>query len=231
MRASGAWAWIATSSPRPRPASGRAAEMTMAATMTRKARMLTAIAAVLLLGVYAVPLWRISLRAPQYPEGLGMKIMLTTVTGAKDNDLQNINELNHYIGMKVIDPDAIPVLRVMPWVVAGLIATGLLVALVGRRRLLYGWMAAFFACSAAGMAVFWWWEYDYGHHLDEANAIIKIPGMSYQPPLLGSKQLLNFTAISTPDWGAWIAGAAFVLGVLAIVAARRQAPAVPAPRG
>jgi copper chaperone NosL len=191
--------------------------------MPHRSRTLTAIAAVLLLVVYAVPLWRISLKAPQYPEGLGMKIMLTTVTGAKDHDLQNINELNHYIGMKVIDPDAIPVLRVMPWVVGGLVATGLIVALVGRRRLLYAWMAAFVALCAAGMVVFWWWEYDYGHHLDMANAIIKIPGMSYQPPLIGSRQLLNFTAISLPDWGAWIAGVAFLLGVLAIV--------VPAPQG
>ncbi|MGH7669996.1 MAG: hypothetical protein ACRENQ_10950 [Gemmatimonadaceae bacterium] len=194
--------------------------------MPPKSRMLTAIAAVLLLAVFVLPLWRISLKAPQYPEGLGMKITLTTVTGAKDHDLQNINELNHYIGMKVIDPDAIPVLRVMPWVVAGLIATGLLVALVGRRRLLYAWMALFVAFSMAGMVVFYWWEYDYGHHLDMVNAIIKIPGMTYQPPLIGSKQLLNFTAISWPDWGAWIAGAAFLLGALAIVVARRSdAPA------
>jgi len=64
-----------------------------------------------------------------------------------------------------------------------------------------------------------------------ANAIIKIPGMSYQPPLIGSKQLLNFTAISVPDWGAWITGAAFLLGVLAIVAARRPGAAAPIPQG
>ncbi|OYV72148.1 MAG: hypothetical protein B7Z72_05420 [Gemmatimonadetes bacterium 21-71-4] len=185
--------------------------------MSSKARILTAIAAVLLIAVYLVP--------------LGMKISVHSVTGVQEYDLQNINELNHYIGMKVIDPSTIPVLRVMPWVVGGLIAAGLLVALVGRRRLLYAWMAAFFAFGAAGMAEFWWWEYDYGHHLDEANAIIKIPGMSYQPPLIGSKQLLNFTAVSVPDWGAWIVGAAFALGVIAIVVARHSPPARPATLG
>ena len=163
--------------------------------------MLTAIAAALLLTLYVVPLWRISLKAPQYPEGLGMKITVNAVTGAKDHDLQNINGLNHYIGMKVIDGAAIPVLRVMPWVVAGLIVLGLIAAAGGRRRLLYTWMGAFVAAGAAGMAVFWWWEYDYGHNLDMAHAIIKIPGMTYQPPLIGSKQLLNFTAISTARLG------------------------------
>lgn len=196
--------------------------------MSRRSRVLTAIAAVLLLGAYAVPMWRISLKAPQYPEGLGMKITLTTVTGAKDHDLENINELNHYIGMKVIDPDSIGVLRIMPWVVGGLAVTGLLVALVGRRRLLYTWMALFSAFAVAGMVVFWWWEYDYGHHLDTVNAIIKIPGMTYQPPLIGSKQLLNFTAISMPDWGAWIVGVSFLLGALAIIVARRASAAAPA---
>ncbi|MHB1863842.1 MAG: hypothetical protein ACYCVL_12840 [Gemmatimonadaceae bacterium] len=199
--------------------------------MSPRARILTAIAAVLLVAVYLVPLWRISLIAPQYPEGLGMKISVHSVTGVQEYDLQNINELNHYIGMKVIDPSTIPVLRVMPWVVGGLVVAGLLVALVGRRRLLYAWMAAFFACGAAGMADFWWWEYDYGHHLDVANAIIKIPGMSYQPPLIGSKQLLNFTAVSVPDWGAWVVGVAFALGLIAIAMARHAPPAQPAAQG
>ncbi len=203
----------------------------MTAGMSPKARILTAIAAALLVAVYLVPLWRISLIAPQYPEGLGMEISVHAVTGVQEYDLQNINELNHYIGMKVIDPSTIPVLRVMPWVVGGLVAAGLLVALVGRRSLLYAWMAAFFACGAAGMAEFWWWEYDYGHHLDVANAIIKIPGMSYQPPLIGSKQLLNFTAVSVPDWGAWIVGAAFARGRLAMIIARHSPSARPAAPG
>jgi copper chaperone NosL len=35
------------------------------------------------------------------------------------------------------------------------------------------------------------------------NAIIKIPGMSYQPPLIGSKQILNFTAHSWPGSGGY----------------------------
>ncbi|HUX35325.1 MAG TPA: hypothetical protein VMV51_15745 [Gemmatimonadaceae bacterium] len=202
----------------------------MKTSMSFTARLLTAIAAALLLTLYVVPLWRISLMAPQYPEGLGMKITVNAVRGAKDHDLQNINGLNHYIGMRVIDGAAIPVLRVMPWVVAGLIVFGLIAAAAGRRALLYTWMGAFFAAGAAGMAVFWWWEYDYGHNLDMAHAIIKIPGMTYQPPLIGSKQLLNFTAVSMPDWGAWAAGLAFLLGVVAIVKTHRPAAPVPAAR-
>lgn len=61
---------------------------------------------------------------------------------------------------------------------------------------------------------FWLWEYDYGHNLDP-HAIIKIEGMSYQPPLFGTEQLLNFTASSYPAIGfAFIA----LGGLLAVVA-------------
>ncbi len=184
-------------------------------TMTRWARGLAAAAAVLLLAMFVTPLWRIDLIAPQYPEGLGMLIRLNTVTGLQPNDLENINALNHYIGMKRIDPEAISVLRVMPWVVGALAGGALLVALIGRRALLAGWLVAFAMAGALGMYEFWWWQYDYGHNL-ASDAIIKVPGMSYQPPLIGSKQLLNFTAISWPAPGTFAAAVAFGCGTLAL---------------
>ena len=88
---------------------------------------------------------------------------------------------------------------------------GVVVVVAARRRLLYAWFVGFFALAAAGILDFWRWEYDYGHDLDFEHAIIKIPGMNYQPPLMGVKQLLNFTAVSWPDLGGWIAFASFAL--------------------
>ena len=170
--------------------------------MTRLSRLLLAVASVLLLGVFVLPLWRIELVAPQYPEGLGMLIRVNTVSGIKPNDLANINGLNHYIGMKPIEPAAIPELRMMPWIVAGLAAFGLLGAALGARRLLYGWLGGFVTLAVVGLIDFWRWEYDYGHNIDFEHAIIKVPGMTYQPPLIGTKQLLNFTASSWPALGA-----------------------------
>src|SRR5215208_5536733 len=92
-------------------------------------RWAVAAASVLLLMLYMTPLWRIQLQAPQYPEGLGLRIWVDQITGAKPNDLNSINGLNHYIGMHSIEPGDFPELRFMPWLLAGLIGVGLLVAL------------------------------------------------------------------------------------------------------
>jgi len=190
-------------------------------TMTRVPRVLVAVASLLLGVMYFAPVWSIRLIAPQYPEGLGLFIRLNTITGVKEHDLNSINSLNHYIGMRPIEPSAIPELQYMPWIVAGLIGIGVLTAVVGRRRLLVAWVAAFAAICVAGMYDFWRWGYDYGHNLDAEQAVIVVPGMSYQPPLIGTKQLLNFQATSLPHVGAIAAGLALLLGVLALVVVYR----------
>lgn len=189
--------------------------------LPRTSRILVAAAAVLLLSVFVFPLWSIYLTAPQYPEGLGMYIRVNTIVGLTEFDLTKINNLNHYIGMRAIEPDAIPELRFMPWLVGALSAAGLVVAALGRRRALYAWLAAFALLSIAGLADFYRWAYDYGHNLDVETAIITIPGMSYQPPIIGTKQLLNFTATSWPALGGWLAAVALGLGILAAVIAVR----------
>jgi hypothetical protein len=144
--------------------------------------------------------------------------------GAKEHDLDNINNLNHYIGMKTIEPTEIAELRVIPWLIAGLGVLGFVVAIVRKRALLIAWLAAFGVLGVVGLWDFWHWEHDYGHNLDFQHAIIKVPGMTYQPPLIGSKQLLNFTATSWPAAGSILLGVAFVLGVTAMIVGARAIP-------
>jgi copper chaperone NosL len=177
-------------------------------------RILLGVAALMLIGMYFLPMWSISLDAPQYPEGLGLKIYINTITGAAENDLTNINGLNHYIGMKRIEPDSIAELRYMPMIIGVMIALGLLSVWLGRRWMALAWSSVFVILGIVGITDFYLWEYDYGHNLDPHAAIV-IPGMSYQPPLIGSKQLLNFTAHSYPDVAGYIAGASILLGFAA----------------
>jgi hypothetical protein len=146
-----------------------------------------------------------------------MDIHARTVVGAKEHDLDNINNLNHYIGMKTIEPEGIAELRVIPWLIAGLGVLGFIVAIAGKRSWLVGWLVSFSVLGVVGLWDFWRWERDYGHNLDFQHAIIKVPGMTYQPPLIGSKQLLNFTATSWPAAGSILLGVAFTLGVVAMM--------------
>jgi copper chaperone NosL len=189
--------------------------------MTRLSRLLTAAAALALVPLYFLPLWSVELKAPQYPEGIGMYITVSDIRGFDEFDLDKINGLNHYIGMRPIDPASFPELRYMPWIVGAFVVTGLLVALIGRRKLLVGWLGALVIAGLVGLADFYRWGHDYGHDLDP-RAAIKVPGMAYQPPVIGRKQLLNFTAESWPASGGLLAGAAFLIGVGALYAARRN---------
>ncbi len=193
--------------------------------MTRTSRILVLVASLALALVYVLPIWVIDLEAPQYPEGLGMVITVNNIQGQKLNDLNNINNLNHYIGMKRIEPESIPELKIMPWIVAFLLVGGVLSAAIGRRKVLYGWVAMYLLVSLVGLGDFYKWEYDYGHNLDEENAIIKVPGMNYQPPLIGSKQLLNFRAHSWPGSGGWILIGVSLIGFGVAVAEWRRAGA------
>ncbi|HJS47696.1 MAG TPA: hypothetical protein VJ773_06910 [Gemmatimonadales bacterium] len=181
--------------------------------------------AVLLIGVaYVRPLWHIALEAPQYPEGLGMYIWADRITGEKPQDLNSINGLNHYIGMKAIVPESIPELRWMPFLLGGLAAFGLLAAATGSRKVLLAWVVLFALLSMAGLADFWKWGYQYGHQLDP-TAAIRIPGMAYQPPVVGSKQLLNFRATSWPALGGLALMASLALGTAALLLDRHTRPA------
>ncbi len=180
--------------------------------MKKITRIVVLVCSLAMTAAYFTPIWSIDLEAPQYPEGLGMKIWINKITG----DLNTINGLNHYIGMKKIEPDSIKELTVMPYVLAGLIALGIAAALAGKKKFLAVWVIVFIIAGAAGGVDFYMWEYDYGHDLNP-DAAIKVPGMSYQPPIIGSKQLLNFVANSYPDTGGYIVIGAGLAAVAALL--------------
>ena len=156
--------------------------------------------------MFFVPAWSIYLVAPQYPEGLSMQIWLNKITGQVDI----INGLNHYIGMKHIEASMFPELKYLFYVLGFFILFGIIVAITGSRKLLLAYLVLSFLGGVAAMVDFYMWGYKYGHDLDP-EAAIQVPGLSYQPPLIGHKKLLNFDAYSYPDTGGWI-----IVGVTAV---------------
>lgn len=191
--------------------------------MKTRSKLFIIIGALLLAATYYFPLWVIDLQAPQYPEGLGLEIWINRITGAHDYDLQKVNNLNHYIGMKAIYPESIPELKVMPWVMRALMLVGIIVGIAGKRSWLTVLLILFVIVAIAGFIDYYMWGYDYGHNLDVENAIIKIPGQSYQPPLIGSKMILNFKAVSLPGIGGWAVILSFLTWLSIAVIEHKQA--------
>jgi copper chaperone NosL len=167
--------------------------------MPISARIIFALCGLGLIAVLFVPLWTIDLIAPQYPEGLVLVINPDGLAGNVDI----INGLNHYIGMKTLHNEDFVEFKILPYIIGTFAALFLLVAALGRRRLMNILVALYILFGIVSMVDFYKWEYDYGHNLDQ-NAAIKVPGMAYQPPLIGYKQLLNFSAYSLPSTGGWI---------------------------
>ncbi|ADY54175.1 hypothetical protein Pedsa_3646 [Pseudopedobacter saltans DSM 12145] len=162
-------------------------------------KILSAICGIALAIVIFVPIWKIELKAPQYPEGLSMHIHANKLSG----DVEIINGLNHYIGMRTLHANDFVEFTVLPYIFATFSLLGLLTAVINKRWFFTSWATLFFLFAIVAMVDFYIWEYDYGHNLDP-KAPIQVPGMSYQPPLIGFKQLLNFEAFSIPSTGGWI---------------------------
>ena len=145
----------------------------------KNASIIMIIAPLFLLGLFAFPLWNIMLGAPQYPEPLGMNIHITGIKGVSEFDLQNIDGLNHYIGMKTIPkPEEMWEFNVFPKVIMGIVVLGVLIGLLGffgkiNYKWFLGWFVLLSVLGVLGMYDFNEWLTDYGSNLDP-HAIIKV---------------------------------------------------------
>ena len=186
----------------------------------------------LLLGLFKFPLWNIMLGAPQYPDPLGMNIYIQGIEGVQEFDIQNIDGLNHYIGMKTIPKvEEMWEFDVFPKVIAFMAALGAIIGLLGfLGKLSYKWFLGWFVLmsvlGALGMYDFNTWLIDYGTDLDPKAimAYTKPDGtpMSYKPPLLGYQKMLNFDVDSWPASGAYMVFVGMILTVVAFFVGKSE---------
>ncbi len=172
----------------------------------KKSNLLMIVGSFLMLGLFIFPLWNITLEAPQYPIPLGMDIHINKFADTHPHDIKNINLMNHYVGMQFI-PETIPEFKVFPVVIAIMSILGMFIGFKGNYKWFLGWFIIMSILGIAGMYDFYLWEHNYGHNLSP-KAIMKFTNpdgsiMGFQPPLFGSKDILNFTAHSYPMAGAW----------------------------
>lgn len=178
--------------------------------LSRNARIMITVAALLLLPAAFLPVWKITLVAPQYPDGLSLVIYPHKVAG----EIQEVNVLNHYIGMKEIEPDEFPEFRFIPFLIMRFLAFAVLAALVARLEIAaIGWID-FVVFGLVMLVDFQHWLYQYGHNLSPSAPIRMEP---FTPKFIGTTQVANFTVQSWPAAGALLMGAAGALGPVAIL--------------
>jgi copper chaperone NosL len=188
-------------------------------------RRLIMLAALVLLPVFflpVLPIWQMKLWAPQYREGLTLTIYSNTIRG----DVDKINTLNHYVGMKAITANDFQEFHYLPQLLTGFGLFALLAAWTGRRWLaLLGWLA-FSAFAGVMFTDYVRWLWHYGHDLDPRAAITM---KQFMPPAIGFQQMANFKVLSFPGLGTVLLGIAWLLGPVVLYLERRESRMKPGP--
>ncbi len=152
--------------------------------------------------LFVLPLWKISLVVPQYPQDISIYLHINKIEDGSKKALMIMNVLNHNVGMKEIKPEEFSEFAIFPIVVAGFIISGLSLVFLSLPRWATGaWVILLLTASAVAMFDFYLWLYDFGHNLDP-EAALKIEGQSFQPPIIGVRKVVNLEVHSFPSWGA-----------------------------
>jgi hypothetical protein len=190
--------------------------------LSLSARILMLLAAGCLVLALLLPLWRIGLVAPQYQEGLSLQIYsYQLVAGNNGQDLHEINNLNHYIGMKPLAEADFIEMRWVPFALGLFILLALRAAAIGRMSSLIDLMTLFLYFTAFSFGSFYYRLYTYGHQLDPRAPMTIEP---FTPVLIGRQQIANFLQSSWPQWGTLFLGLFPLLLLAAMWFSRKEEP-------
>lgn len=198
----------------------------------KRAGIIMIIGSAMLLGLFLFPMWNIRLGAPQYPDPLGIDIYVNGLKGESEFDIQNIDGLNHYIGMKKLPkPDEMWEFSVFPKVVGVMAILGVIIGILGFSKkvppiFFLVWFILMCILGTLGIYDFNLWLVDYGTNLSP-DAILKMINpdgspMQYNPPLLGHKRLLNFDAFSYPRLGGILLGIGMIMSLVSFFLGRKS---------
>lgn len=163
------------------------------------------VASALILIAAFLPLWKLELVAPQYPKGLFITAYGYQMTG----DITEVNGLNHYVGLKPLEPGSVFELKLFPFGVAGIVGVILYGAFKFRtRRQRTLSVLAALSLPLFMLADLQYWLYNYGHDINPEAALHLDP---FTPKVLGTTRVMNFHSITRLSGGFWLLVAAVLL--------------------
>src|SRR5215831_4158277 len=191
-------------------------------TLNMRSRLALLLAAIILLPVYFFPLWNMTFRSNQYTDGLVLHIYAFELQGGKTpnrDDLREINSLNHYIGMRPLLESDFSEFIWLPFAIGALMLLTLRALVIGKMANVIDVFVLFSYFGLFSLWSFYHRLYSYGHNLDPTAAIKVAP---FTPPLLGAKQIANFSVTSYPGIAALSLVAFSLLLITAILLSTRR---------
>ena len=172
-------------------------------------------AAILIVVSVFFPFWSLVLHAPQYPGGLVVNAYINRLEG----DVQEIDGLNHYIGMRPLG-EAAQLERSIS--LFALIALALLVA--AAIYIHSPWAALLSLPAILFPAVFlgdlYFWLNNFGQNLDPRAALSNAIE-PFTPTILGEGFIGQFRTVAYPDFGLLMTTLASILIVVGLYLQRR----------
>jgi hypothetical protein len=188
-----------------------------------KSRLLMLAAVAVIVAAVFLPLWKIHLVAPQYREGLALRIYSYQLVGGNNGqDLVEINGLNHYIGMKPLTQADFVEMTWLPFCFGTFALFALRAAALGRMLSLVDLGVAFIYFGLFSLGNFYYRLYSYGHNLDPRAPMTIEP---FTPVMIGTQKIANFVQTSLPDTGGWLMAVFPVLIAAAMWFSRKEEPA------
>jgi len=156
------------------------------------------------------PYWKLTLFAPQYPGGLKAEMYVNRLTG----DIQEIDILNHYIGMKPMAEAAVLEKTLSVFMIVGL------VLLIIGTILVHSPFALFLCIPAILYPLFflgdlYFWMRTFGMNLD-SKAPLSGAIEPFVPPLLGEGKIAQFSTVASWEIGLYMSIAASILIIVGL---------------
>jgi len=177
-------------------------------------------ATLLLVPTYLFPLWQMTMFAQQYREGLRLNIYSYKLDGGNQGqDVNEINVLNHYIGMRALEAEDFTEFKWIPFVIGAFGLFFLRAAVLGKISHLVDVIVLYVYFGLFSLWSFAYKLYAYGHNLSPTAAVKVEP---FMPPMFGFRQLANFQVYSYPGPASYALMLVTVLLFAALLVAWRQ---------
>lgn len=187
-----------------------------------RSRVLIFLAALMILPSFFTPMWKMTLYSNQFPDGLVLNIFSYKLEGGKtpnQDDLKEINSLNHYIGMRPLIDDDFTEFKWIPFVFGGVMLLSLRVIVMGKMSKLVDLFVMFAYFGLFSLWSFYFKMYVYGHELDP-TAAIKVP--PFTPPMFGHQTMANFEVYTYPSTASYFMAGVPILLLLAMWLSRKS---------